>query len=180
MNHKGTQKIETERLILRRFKVSDAPHMFNNWANDSEVTKYLTWQPHENVQFTEKLLADWIENYNNDKSYNWCIELKETSQPIGSIAAVMVLEKINIVEIGYCMGKEYWSKGIMSEALNAIIDFFFKSVNVNRVQAKHDTNNPASGRVMAKCGMNYEGTLIQAGLNQQGLCDVCLYAIINN
>ena len=60
MNHIGTQYIETERLILRRFETSDAQAMFDNWASDDEVTKYLTWPTHADVSVTEKLLEDWV------------------------------------------------------------------------------------------------------------------------
>lgn len=178
MNHKGTQIIETKRLILRKFKVSDAQQMFDNWANDSEVTKYLTWPSHGNIKVTKELLSDWVQNYQNNSYYNWCIEFKETAQAIGSIGAVKVLEYINSVSIGYCISKEYWSKGIMTEALGAIIKFFFDEVYVNRISATHDTNNPASGRVMAKCGMKYEGTFVQAACNQQGICDIAVYGLV--
>ena len=60
MKKVGTQTIETERLILRRFTVEDAGDMYKNWASDPEVTKYLTWPPHESVEFTKSLLADWV------------------------------------------------------------------------------------------------------------------------
>lgn len=74
MNHKGTQRIETERLILRKFAVSDAQQIFDNWANDSEVTKYLTWQPHETVNFTKKLLTDLVKEYQKDNYYTRCLK----------------------------------------------------------------------------------------------------------
>ncbi|MCI9086594.1 MAG: GNAT family N-acetyltransferase [Clostridia bacterium] len=178
MNHKGTQTIETKRLILRQFKISDAKQMFDNWANDIEVTKYLTWSPHGSPEVTKALLSDWVSSYQNDSYYNWCIELKETSQAIGSIGTVKILEYIDAVSIGYCIAKEYWRKGIMTEALNAVIKFFFDEVGVNRIAAAHDTDNPASGRVMAKCGMKYEGTFIQAASNNHGICDIAVYGLV--
>lgn len=178
MKHKGTQKIETKRLILRPFKLSDAEHMFKNWANDSNVTKYLTWPPHESADLTVKLLTEWIPLYKNADYYQWCIEFKDISQAIGSISVVNISEETEAVEIGYCIGKAYWNKGITSEALSALIKFFFDDVGINRIQAHHDVNNPNSGRVMAKCGLKYEGTLIQAARNQQGLCDICVYGLI--
>ena len=178
MKHMGTQKIETERLILRKFKLDDAEHMFKNWANDISVTKYLTWPPHDNIETTVKLLTLWIPLYKNNNYYQWCIELKETSQAIGSISAVNVFEETDTVEIGYCIGRQHWNKGFTSEALSAIIKFFFDMAGVNRVQANHDINNPNSGRVMARCGLKHEGTLIQAARNQQGLCDICVYGLV--
>ncbi len=178
MKHKGTKEIETERLILRPFRVSDAEQMFFNWASDGEVAKYLTWPPHGNAGFTKKLLEDWVKQYENDSYYQWCIELKENSQAIGSISVVEVFDSIDAVEIGYCIGKKYWGKGITSEALSSLVSFFFNEVNANRIMAYHDTDNPASGRVMEKCGLKYEGTLIQSARNQQGICDIAVYGLV--
>ena len=85
MNHVGTQYIETERLILRRFELSDARAMFDNWASDDEVTKYLTWPAHSGVSVTEQLLEDWVSQYSKNDCYRWAIVLKENGpQPIGS------------------------------------------------------------------------------------------------
>ncbi|MBE6053417.1 MAG: GNAT family N-acetyltransferase [Clostridium sartagoforme] len=179
MNNTGTRTIETERLILRRFKIEDAEAMYKNWASDKEVTKFLTWPPHSNVEVTKTILQDWINNYKNDDFYNWAITLKENEdEPIGSISAVDKNEKINMVHIGYCIGNKWWNSGITSEALKALIKYFFEEVYVNRVEARHDPNNPNSGKVMMKCGMKYEGTIRQADLNNQGVCDYSVYGIL--
>lgn len=119
-----------------------------------------------------------MSRYKNNNYYQWCIELKEISQAIGSIGVVSSLKNIHSVDIGYCISKKYWNKGIMTEALNAVIDFLFNSVNVNRIQTVHAFENKASGRVMEKCGMKYEGTNRQAARNCQSICDICVYAII--
>lgn len=75
MNHKGTVKLETDRLILRRFVIEDADDMFINWANDDEVTKFLTWLTHTSVDVSKEILSDWIERYEKNDFYNWAIEL---------------------------------------------------------------------------------------------------------
>ena len=179
MNKIGTKTIETERLILRRFKIEDAEAMFKNWACDSEVTKFLSWPPHKSVETTKIILNDWINSYSSDDYYHWAIILKENGdKPIGSIGSVDKNESINMVHIGYCIGRNWWNKGITSEALKALISYFIKEVGANRVEAKHDTNNPNSGKVMMKCGMKYEGTMRQAGLNNQGICDNSMYGIL--
>ena len=154
MNHIGTQYIETERLILRRFEPSDAPAMFANWASDDEVTKFLTWPTHADVSVTEGILGQWVPQYEKDDYYNWAIVLKEHgSQPIGNINVAHWSEDREAPEIGYCMGRRWWHQGIMSEALGAVLDFLFDQVGVERIVALHDTNNPHSGGVMRKCGM---------------------------
>lgn len=179
MNHIGTQMIETPRLILRPFEMKDAAATYENWASDPEVTKYLTWPAHSSVEISRMVLHDWVEGYERDDYYQWGIVLKDgDGKPIGSISAVRMYEKINGVEIGYCLGRPWWGGGIMTEALKAVTGFFFESVGVNRVQACHDANNPASGRVMAKAGMTYEGTLRQSDTNNQGLVDLCVYGIL--
>ena len=83
-----------------------------------------------------------------------------------------------MVHIGYCIGKPWWHQGITSEALAAVIGFFFDRVGVSRIEARHDARNPRSGLVMRKCGMKYEGTLRSADRNNQGIHDVCYYGLL--
>lgn len=84
LTHKGTQTIQTDRLILRRAVLEDAEPMFRNWATDPEVTKYLTWPPHESVDVTRSLLERWTAEYENDDYYHWMIVLKEIGQPLSA------------------------------------------------------------------------------------------------
>ena len=178
LTHKGTQVIETARLILRPFTMDDAQIMFDNWASDPEVTTYLMWPAHISVDITRMVLESWVKSYESLESYQWAIELKEIGQPIGSISAFRLNADIESAEIGYCIGKNWWHQGITTEALNAVIDFLFREVGANRVTARHDPRNPHSGDVMKKCGMRYEGTARQADRNNQGLCDTSYYAIL--
>ncbi len=177
MNFLGTVVLETERLIIRPFNTGDARDMFYNWANSSHVTRYLTWPVHETEADSGEILNIWVKDYEDPKNYNWCIEWKENHQAIGSIGVVHMNEEIEEAEIGYCIGKEYWRQGIMTEALKAVMRFLFEEAGFNRVCARHDTNNPNSGRVMKAAGMQYEGTMRQAGKNNTGICDCTLYAI---
>ncbi len=180
LTHKGTQTIETPRLILRKARLEDAQPMFHNWASDSEVTKYLTWPPHDSIEVTRNRLEIWLTEYDRDTYYQWMIELKELGEPIGSISAVRQNESIEEAEIGYCIGSPWWHKGIMTEALTAVIEYLFTEVGMNRVAARHDPNNPHSGGVMRKCGMKYEGTTRASDRNNQGICDAAHYAILRS
>lgn len=180
MENKGTKRLETDRLILRRFTAEDADSMFQNWASDSEVTKYLTWPPHTEVNVTRWLLSQWIKSYDEPAYYNWAIELKETHELVGNISVVKLDEKIEGADIGYCMGKAWWGRGIMPEALRRVIAFLFEEVGVNRIAAGHDVNNPKSGRVMEKAGMKVEGIWRQGGLNNQGICDSVWHSILKS
>lgn len=178
MKHIGTQYIETERLILRRFELSDAQAMFDNWASDDEVTKYLTWPTHADVSVTEGILGQWVSQYGDDIYYNWAIVLKEHGpEPVGNINVAHWHENGDTPEIGYCMGRRWWHQGIMSEALGAVLDFLFERVGVEQIVALHDTNNPHSGGVMRKCGMVFDGVQEKAGKNNQGVVDMARYVL---
>lgn len=156
ITHKGTQTIQTERLTLRKFTVDDTQAMFENWASDEKVTRYLTWCPHESPEITRQLIEIWCAAYENPNTYNWVMEYKGT--PIGNISVVRLSEASEYAELGYCMGYAYWNKGFMSEAAKAVINFLFSEVGVNRVGISHAVKNPASGRVAQKCGLTFEGT----------------------
>ena len=180
MNLTGTNRIETDRLILRQYTLDDAEDMFSNWASDPLVTKYLTWPTHGSIEVTRRVLSDWIPRYEDGGYFNWAIVLKSTGAVIGNIAVVRLDEAVEAAELGYCLGRAYWGQGIMTEALAAVMDDLFERVRVNRVAAYHDANNQASGRVMEKAGMKPEGVLRQAKTNNTGVCDVVWHAMIRS
>ena len=178
MIHQGTKTLETERLLLRHFMVEDAEGFFQNVASDPEVNRFLTWSLHESVEDTKKLLAGWLERYENPERYCWAIVLKETKKVVGTIAAPTVKNRIDAVEVTYCIGSKWWGQGIVPESLQAVMKYMFEEVQVNRIEAGFDVNNPNSGRVMEKVGMQREGFLRQAGRNNQGLFDLVFYGIL--
>ncbi|MBO4903336.1 MAG: GNAT family N-acetyltransferase [Lachnospiraceae bacterium] len=180
MNPAGTQTLETKRLILRRYTIDDAEDMYQNWASDPEVTRFLTWPAHADLEVTKHVLQDWIPRYEEGNYFNWAIELKETGAVIGNIAAVRLDEDVEAADVGYSMGKAYWNQGIMTEALRAVMDYLFDVVGLNRVSSYHDPDNPGSGRVMEKAGMLKEGVLRQAGRNNRGICDEVRYALLKS
>lgn len=180
MEHKGTKRLETERLILRRYTETDAEPMYRNWASDPEVSKYLTWPTHPSVEVTKSLVRDWIARYEKPDYYNWVIELKETGEVVGNISVVDIKEKVEAAIIGYCMGQAWWGRGIMPEALTEVMRYLFDEVGMNRVAACHDSNNPKSGRVMQKAGMKYEGIMRGAGRNNQGIMDEVWYGLLRS
>lgn len=178
MQHKGTVGLYSEQLILRRFTIQDADAMYGNWASDPEVTKFLTWPTHRDAALTASILREWVSAYESASFYQWAIVPKELGQPIGSISVVSYDESTNMAEIGYCIGQKWWHCSYTSEALRTVMDFLFREVKINRLVAKHDTNNPHSGSVMKKCGMTFEGVLRSAGRNNQGIVDTAVYSIL--
>lgn len=178
MKHLGTRRIETERLVLRRFTLDDADAMYRNWASDPEVTKFLMWPTHSSVEVTKEVLTDWVASYEKDDRYEWCITKKEDGEPIGSIGVVKVSDRIKMAEIGYCISRDCWHQGITSEAMKAVMTYLLEEVGMERIESRHDPKNPHSGAVMRKCGLQYEGTRIHADWNNSGICDVALYGYV--
>ena len=179
MEHKGTVTLETKRLILRRFTVDDAKAMYRNWANDPVVTEYLTWQAHKTILATKAVLADWIHNYARPDFYQWAIVHRLVHEPIGTISVVRRRDDILSAELGWCLGRIWWGKGIMPEAGEAVMQFLFREVGMNRITACHDIANPKSGRVMQKLGMKQDGVLRANAQNNRGeLVDMVYYSIL--
>lgn len=181
MKHCGTEYIETDNLILRKFTMEDAQAMYRNWASNKEVTKFLMWPAHKDISVTEKVLEEWVGNYSKRDFYQWAIVLKRnTLEPIGTISVVSHDDNIGKAHIGYCIGQEWWHKGITSEALRNVIEFLFEKVDFQRIESRHDPRNMNSGEVMKKCGLKYEGTLKNSDWNNQGVCDACYYALLKS
>lgn len=178
MEHKGTVKIETERLILREFVMDDTEAAFRNWESDSKVTEFLRWSAVNDISEAEKIMRNWVDRYTDMSFYQWAIVPKDFGEPIGTISVVDMDERTEKVQIGYCIGSKWWGQGYTSEAFSAIIPFFFQEVKAKRIEAQHDPNNPNSGSVMKKCGLQYEGTLRKADWNNKGIVDACIYGLL--
>ena len=180
MQHKGTITIETKRLRLRAFELSDTEAAYKNWTSDEKVTEFLRWPTHTDISTTEKVICNWVEESKKADFYQWAIVLKEINEPIGTISVVGKNDDLNILHIGYCIGSKWWHQGITSEAFSSIIPYLFDEVGANRIESQHDPNNPHSGNVMKKCGLLYEGTLRQADFSNKGIVDACMYSLLKN
>lgn len=179
LKHKGTVTLETERILLRKFQLTDAEDMFKNWGSDDEVTKYLSWPTHKSLDTTKALMAHWCNGYSQDNFYQWAIVLKDIDEVIGSVSLMSPNDNLMSSSLGYCVGKAFWGKGLVTELTKEILRFGLEEVNFQRIEARHHLDNPASGRVMEKCGMKYEGTLRNITLNNKGdLVDCKYYSVI--
>lgn len=106
MKHCGTKKLETDRLVLRRYVDEDAAAMYKNWSSDKDVTKFLTWPTHSSQEISQSVIEDWVKQYSNESYYHWAIVLKDNGdEPIGDIAVVNMNEKISMAHVGYCIGR---------------------------------------------------------------------------
>ena len=177
--HKGSATIQGNHIILQPFKVSDAFFMFKNWAYDPDVTRYMTWFPHKNMEESETIISSWVSNYAKPYFYQWAILLMKIDEPIGSIGVVKLDEEDQSCELGYCIGKQFWHQGYTTEALNAVLKFLFEQVKFKTITARHDIRNPHSGDVMKKCGMKYIETRENIGLTKEGEPLTCVYYSIS-
>lgn len=147
---------DSSRLQFRIPRKEDAPAIFAAWATDAEVTRYLVWKPHQEVGTVEQFIESCLEGWKAGREFTWLICEQATGRPIGAIAARPNGHRI---EIGYVLGRSWWGRGYMTEALGRLIGECFHLDTVHRVWAYCDCENPASARVMEKSGMMREGKL---------------------
>jgi len=159
LTHTGTQTIETERLILRRFEYSDCGSVFANWASDEEVQKMYSEPVYSTPEAVKGLLDKYISAYEKEDCYRWAVIERKSGQCIGQIAYFLVDSKNHFAEIEYCIGQQFQCRGFATEAAKAVIDFGFRKMNLHKVQICTKTINAPSKRVIEKCGLTYEGTL---------------------
>ncbi len=146
------KELKTKRLHLRKIKSSDTKQIFDCWASDEEVTKYLTWHAHEDIKSLKKVVDIWIEDYKKNDSYTYGIELLNTDKLIGMIGVVDFNN--DVPALGYVLGKKYWHNGYMSEALAALTTYLFNE-GYTEIYIQADVRNIGSNRVIEKCGYKF-------------------------
>ena len=144
--------LSTKRLILRRLTNEDANSIYNNWANDPEVTKYMTWNAHKSIEDTKQILAIWLKEYEEPKNIRYGIVLKENNELIGAIDVVGYVH--NNPKIGYCLSRKYWNKGYMTEACEALVEYLF-AIGYKTILIEADERNIGSNRVIEKVGFKF-------------------------
>ncbi|MBU5316407.1 GNAT family N-acetyltransferase [Clostridium bornimense] len=159
LTHMGTQVIETERLIMRRFKYSDDDAMLKYWVADEKIQSLYSEPTYNTKDEVRGLLDKYISSYENSDYYRWAIIDKVTKECIGQIAYFLVDSKNHFAEIEYCIGSAFQCKGLATEATKAVINYGFERMNLHKVQICTKTINKPSQRVIEKCGFIYEGTL---------------------
>lgn len=177
MRYVGSQRIETERLILRKVELSDAPIMFKNWQSDERVTKYLSWKPYPNVDYSYRIAENWISMYNNLDFFLWLIVEKETNTPIGTIGVGRHEDDWSSAEVGYCIGYDWWNNGYTTEALKSVINYLLYKVGIPEVTCWCDRENRASAVVMQKSGMEFKCTKRDYFVREDYVCDMLVFSI---
>ena len=169
--------LETERLRLRPFTIEDASRV-KELAESYEVSKTSLNIPHP---YEEGIAEEWISTHQkqffNSEGVRFCIELKETNEVIGSIGLVANKRDKRAV-LGFWIGFHYWSSGFCTEACRKVIEYGFSELGYHKILADHFKGNPASGKVMKKSGMKYEGTFRDHYFKDGEFYSVDSYSII--
>lgn len=171
--------LETDRLLLRPMRMRDARDLFA-YASDPEVSRHVLWETHQSLSDSRQMLRAVRWQYHRGLPSSYAIALKESGRMIGTIGFMWVNTDYHSAEVGYSLARAYWNQGIMTEALKKVLAFGFDTLRLNRIEAQHETDNPASGRVMAHAGMRYEGTMRQRIVNKGKYADVAVYAILRS
>lgn len=180
LTHVGTMKIETERLILRKFEYKDNESVLEYWAADEKVQLIYASSVYKTIEEVNGLLNKYINNYENNEYYRWAIILKETGECIGQIAYFGVNNNYHFAEIEYCIGQSLQNKGYATEATKAVTKFGLDKINLHKVQICHNSINMKSRRVIEKCGFTYEGTLRDFFYENGKYLDRVYYSILED
>ena len=159
LTHIGTQTIETDRLILRRFAYTDDDTMLKNWIADEKIQSLYSEPVYTTKAEVKALLDKYIGSYARADYYRWAVIEKQSGECIGQIAYFLVDSKNHFAEIEYCIGGAFQCRGYATEAAKAVIAYGFDKINLHKVQICTKTINAPSKRVIEKCGLTYEGTL---------------------
>lgn len=158
-------RFESERLKFRAIKRGDLEDIFE-YSNNPQTSQYLLWSPHQNIFVTQEFIDIVLSKYKSGEYHDWAIVLKKSNKMIGTCGFTRIDEDNKTIEIGYVINPTYWGNGYATEAVNAILEFAFTELDINRVEARFMAGNDASLTVMKKVGMTFEGYLRDAAFSK--------------
>lgn len=154
-----TPVLITKRLLLRPFHFNDVQDVFDCWESDPEIAKYMFWTSHHDIEKTKKWIDYEIKKINKDDWYRFAIVLKKTNELIGT-GLIYYEDEVACYEIAYNLGKKYWQKGYTTEAMQEIIRFAKKELDIKEIIGRAAEENSASIKVLNKLGFQYEKDII--------------------
>ena len=169
--------LETPRLRLRRLTMRDAQDIYD-YSRDPEVARHVLWEAHRSIGEARAYLRFMLRKYRAGEPASWGIEWRQTGRILGTIGYMWIQSENSAAEVGYSLSRDWWNRGIMTEALEAVLRHAFEELRLNRVEAIYELENPASGAVMRKCGMKPEGVMRQKLYNKGRYVDVAMCAIL--
>lgn len=178
-NYKMLETIHTTRLLLRPFRMADAPEV-RQLASEYEIAANTLRIPHPyELAMAEKWIAGQKEALEEERELVWAVTQKDDHLLVGSVGLILTMQ-FNQAELGYWIGKPHWNNGYASEAAAAVIEFGFKKLNLHRIYAHTLSRNPASGRVLQKIGMRHEGCLREHIRKWGKFEDMEMYGILSD
>jgi [ribosomal protein S5]-alanine N-acetyltransferase len=171
--------IETKRLRLRKLSMRDAGDVYE-YASEPQVAEHVTWEHHRNISDSMHFLRIMIQQYDEGTPSPWGIIYKEIGKLVGTIGFHVWSPQNSYAEVGYALSKDYWNKGIMTEAYSEVIKFGFERMKLNRIEATCKLANTASEKVMLKCGMTYEGIMRKKLFAKGDFHDLKLYSLLKS
>ena len=170
--------LETERLLLRKFRLEDAPELFAQRTND-EVWKYIDKPKTQNLEEAMELIKKILAAYENNEGIAWVMELKESEKNIGNISFWRIEKENHRAEIGYLLLPEYWGKGIVKEAIDAVVEYGFREIKIHSIEANVNPNNKASLKLLEKAGFTQEGYFKENYFYNGKFYDSAIYSVVN-
>ena len=159
MNIAELKELETERLILRRMGFDDLYNYYERICSDGNVTRYMKFEPHQDIGETLAQLEKTLAEYEAGGRYCWVITVKGEDELIGIFDLMGFDEKDNSCTFAYMLGQPWWGRGYATEAMKAVFRFAFEELDVECIKGSHFSANAASGAVMRKAGMTHVGTI---------------------
>ncbi|HET8569732.1 MAG TPA: GNAT family protein [Candidatus Limnocylindria bacterium] len=169
--------IATERLLLRRMRMDDADAVFE-YARDPDVARFTSWYPHSSVEDSRRFLEWIVASYERGDGANWGIELRAERRFVGTIG-FGVSPTHRSAEVGYALARPLWGRGLVTEALVAVLDLAFGTVGLHRVIARCEPENTGSWKVMKKVGMTFEGIQREAFYAKERFADLMVWSILD-
>ena len=170
--------IETDRLILRKIKKSDAKDLYE-YCSSEVSAKYSLWEPHEDLGVTRQYISWLLRSEKRGEYFTWGIELKSSGKLIGTVSLPSIDKDYKVAEIGYGIIDSYWGNGYASEAIKAIMEYGFCTVGFICINAKIMKENSASVRVASAVGMQCDG-LLRNGVYCKGKAhDVYVFSMLD-
>ena len=176
---KKNMLINTQRLLLRPLFQSDAQDIYEIFS-DKQVMKYYDLLPFESLERAKQQVEFFTQGFEQKTMLRWGIEYKDNSKLIGTCGFFAFNEDVKKAELGYELNSSYHGKGLMTEALGAILSHIFTQTDINRVEAYVEPPNIASQKTLEKLGFTKEGTLRQFERCRGELIDICVYGCLRS
>lgn len=155
MKYTALEELNTQRLRLRKLRLSDAENYYSRLGSSEDVTRYMLWQPHTSLQESAESIQSVLARYETGSTYTWAIALQEDDSVIGRIDLLRFDEIQSSCSFAYMLGEDYWGQGFGTEVLKAVFAFAFDKMEMQTIAADHMSENVGSGKVMQKAGMHF-------------------------